>query len=62
MANSQNISIRDIAFKNEKDLTNNTEEELKKKILNIWKEMNRSIYNGMQQTGELTGKMKRVGR
>ena len=58
LANSQNISIRDIAFKNEKDLTNNTEEELKKKILNIWKEMNRSIYNGMQQTGELTGKMK----
>ena len=55
---SKNISISQIAFRNEKDLNNPIEEEeLNKKVLSIWKEMNKSIYNGMQQTGKLAGKM-----
>ena len=59
IGDSENISISKIVFKNEQDLENNIKsEDLNRKVLAIWKQMNKTIYNGMQKTGELTGKMK----
>ena len=56
---SNDLSITDIVLKNEQDLAKDIElEELKKKVIDIWKKMNKSIYNGMQTSGELIGKMK----
>jgi len=55
---NKNISIANIIRVNEKDLNKiKTEEEIDSHVLSIWKEMNKSIYKGMQETGELSGKM-----
>ena len=52
IGSSNDLSISDIVLKNEQDLAKDiTLEELKKKVIDIWKEMNKSIYNGMKTSG-----------
>ncbi|MBI44801.1 MAG: L-serine ammonia-lyase [Candidatus Marinimicrobia bacterium] len=55
---NEGISIPNIIRTNEKDLNKTkTEREIDNDVLSIWKEMNKSIYKGMQETGQLSGKM-----
>ena len=56
----EKIAISDIVFKNEEDLLSDDlkKRPVKEMVLNIWKQMNKSIYNGMQSTGELSGKLR----
>ena len=51
-------SICEVILNNEVLLSGKTIDELKVKILDIWKVMNKSIYNGMQESGELYGGLK----
>ena len=52
------IFIHELIIENEKKLQNITQGQLFNKILDIWKTMNKSIYNGMQSHGILSGNLK----
>tara|TARA_B110000116_G_C16789251_1_gene562761 strand:- start:984 stop:2354 length:1371 start_codon:yes stop_codon:yes gene_type:complete len=58
ICDNENKNIYDIIFENEKKLSNDNEENIKKKIINIWTVMNKSIYNGMQNSGTLSGSLR----
>jgi len=55
VANNNNIDIYDVILVNEQQVNSLTRNEVKNKILNIWSVMNKSIYNGMQNSGKLSG-------
>ena len=52
------LCIHEVVLNNEILLNENNKEEIKSKILNIWKIMNKSIYNGMRESGILYGGLK----
>ena len=53
-----NISIYELILENELMYNKLTMEDAKRMILNLWQVMNKSIYNGMQNTGYLNGNLK----
>jgi len=53
LCNKNNLAIYELIMSNEEVYTNR--ELVKSKILNIWKVMNKSIYNGMKSSGTLDG-------
>ena len=56
LCHSNNLNIYDIVRKNEQAYNQNI--NINDKLLNIWKVMNSSIYNGMTNTGVLNGNLK----
>ena len=56
--NKKQISIDTLIMNNEKIVSRLDIEEIKIKIFNIWKVMNKSIYNGMKEAGILYGGLK----
>ena len=56
LCHSNNLNIYDIVRKNEQAYNKNI--NINDKLLNIWKVMNSSIYNGMTNTGVLNGNLK----
>jgi len=57
MCEKDKISIHELILENEIIYNNNPDKKLKEEILNLWKIMNKSIYNGMQNSGNLTGSL-----
>ena len=53
IANSRNYKIHELIQENEKQYNSLNDDELKSKILDLWSVMNKSIYNGMQNTGKI---------
>ena len=53
-----NFPIYKLIIKNEMSYNQLSEEQVKIKILELWKIMNKSIYNGMQSSGYLNGSLK----
>ncbi len=53
LCSRNNYSISDLILKNERAI--NASDVIENKILEIWKVMNNSIYNGMQNAGTLEG-------
>ena len=53
----ENISIHELILENEIIYNNTSYEKIKEEILNLWKIMNKSIYNGMRNSGDLTGSL-----
>jgi len=58
ICNEKSIKIDELIAKNEMQSLNISLHNLNEKVLNIWNVMNRSIYNGMQNSGELLGGLK----
>ena len=56
LCHSNDLNIYDIVRKNEQAYNKNI--NINDKLLNIWKVMNSSIYNGMTNTGVLNGNLK----
>ena len=52
-----NLSIDELILENEATYYKNSHDEIKARILDLWKIMNKSIYNGMQNSGDLTGSL-----
>ena len=56
LCNNNDLNIYDIVRKNEESYNSNI--DINDKLLNIWKVMNNSIYNGMTNSGVLNGNLK----
>ena len=56
LCNNNDLNIYDIVRKNEESYNSNI--NINDKLLNIWKVMNNSIYNGMTNSGVLNGNLK----
>ena len=52
-----NISIHELILENEVTYNKTSHNNIKKRILDLWKVMNKSIYNGMQNSGYLIGSL-----
>ncbi len=55
VSNKNGKSIYEIILENEKKLYSKDVKDIKSDILHIWSVMNKSIYNGMQNSGSLAG-------
>ena len=58
LCEKENISIYELIVSNEMTYNQLGRDEIENKILDLWKVMNKSIYNGMQNTGYLNGSLK----